>query len=653
MVVRISRLTGPERIILGREGETFLLMGNEAVARGAFEAGVGYVSTYPGTPVSEIGNIFSEIAPKIPGLYFQLSVNEATAIQGAAGASWSGVKALTVSKHVGLNVASDSFITICYNGCNSAYGEGGLILVSGDDPGALGSQNEQNNRFYGPLFNAPIIEPSTPQEAKDFIVEAYKLSNQYDIPIIYRLTTRIAHSRGKVTYGPILEKPKEKGYFKKDIPKFCSLPPHANRNKVRLIERINNIEKEAAKSKLNRTLSGKGEIGIVTSGAPYGYTVEALNLLDAKNTPVLKLGITYPVSRELFTRFVQEYNLEKIIVVEEMESFLETQLKKLAHEQKLPIEIIGKEIYPPYGELSTGDVALGLTKILGKEPKINIQEILQKHQEKSKIIPARTPTFCPGCPERAILYAIRKATKDQAIYGGDIGCYVMSFFPPIGVTDWIVCMSGGLGVANGMSFKTDQDIIALMGDSTFYHTGIPTLINSVYNDANVLLVILDNKWTAMTGHQPHPGSGIRGMGEKSPSMPIEDIVKAIGVKYIRIVDPFEVNRTITVLTDALRQKGPRVVISRRECMLTYQRRIRKEKTEGPKLKQLFWIVPGRCQLCLECVKVLGCTAIRKVLDEEYGEETMFIDQSRCTQCGVCKSACRHCAIARTSILQYS
>ncbi|MEM3526525.1 MAG: hypothetical protein QXV37_03840, partial [Candidatus Jordarchaeaceae archaeon] len=172
-MVRISRLTGPERIILGREGETFLLMGNEAVARGAFEAGVGYVSTYPGTPVSEIGNIFSEIAPKIPGLYFQLSVNEATAIQGAAGASWSGVKALTVSKHVGLNVASDSFITICYNGCNSAYGEGGLILVSGDDPGALGSQNEQNNRFYGPLFNAPIIEPSTPQEAKDFIVEAY------------------------------------------------------------------------------------------------------------------------------------------------------------------------------------------------------------------------------------------------------------------------------------------------------------------------------------------------------------------------------------------------------------------------------------------------------------------------------------------------
>lgn len=651
-MIIISRLTGSQRIFLDQEGETLLLMGNEAVARGAFEAGVGYVSSYPGTPVSEIGNIFSEIAPNIPGLYYQLSVNEAAAVQGAAGASWSGVKALMVTKHVGLNVASDSFVTICYNGCNSAYGEGGLILVSGDDPGALGSQNEQNNRFYGPLFNAPIIEPSTPQEAKDFIIEAYKLSNQHDIPIIYRLTTRVAHSRGKVTYGPILEKPKEKGYFQKDIPKYCSLPPHTNRNKARLIQRINDIEKESAKSKLNKILPGKAKTGIVTSGAPYGYTVEALNLLETKDTPILKLGISYPVSQELFISFVQDYNLEKIIVVEEMESFLETQLKKIAQEQKLPLEIIGKEIYPPYGELTTGDVALGLAKILGKEPKINIQNILQKYQETSKIIPARTPTFCPGCPERAILYAIRKVTKDEAVYGGDIGCYVMSFFPPIGVTDWIVCMGGGLGVINGMSFKTDQDLIALIGDSTFYHTGMAALVNSVYNNANVLLVILDNRWTAMTGHQPHPGSGIRGMGEKSPNMPIEDIVRAIGVNYVRIVDPFEVNHTINVLTDALKQKGPKVVISRRECMLTYQRQLKREKpVEGPKTKQLFWIVPGRCQLCLECVKILGCTAIRKVVDEEYGEETMLIDQSRCTQCGVCKQACLHCAIARTSIIR--
>nr|MDO8079584.1 indolepyruvate ferredoxin oxidoreductase subunit alpha [Candidatus Freyarchaeota archaeon] len=558
-----------------------------------------------------------------------------------------------VCKHVGLNVASDSFITICYNGCNSAYGEGGLILVSGDDPGALGSQNEQNNRFYGPLFNAPIIEPSTPQEAKDYIIEAYQLSNQHDIPIIYRLTTRIAHSRGKVTYGPILEKPKEKGYFQKDIPKYCSLPPHANRNKARLIERINNIEKESAKSKLNKTLPGKAQTGIVTSGAPYGYTIEALNLLEAKDTPVLKLGITYPVSRELFTSFAQNHDLEKIIVVEEMESFLETQLKKLAHEQKLPVEIIGKEIYPPYGELSTGDVALGLTKILGKEPKINIQNILQKYQETSKIIPARTPTFCPGCPERAALAAIRRVTKDQAIYGGDIGCYVMSFFPPLGVTDWIVCMAGGLGIANGMSFKTDQDIIALMGDSTFYHTGIPALVNSVYNDANVLLLIFDNSCTAMTEHQPHPGAGIRGMGEKSPPIPIEDVAKALGVKYVRVVDPFEVNHTINVLTDALKQRGPKVVISRRECMLLYQRRLKKEKPiEGPIKKEIYWVIPGRCQLCLECVKTLGCTAFRRFVDEEYDEETMYIDQSKCTKCGVCKALCLHCAIARTSIIQY-
>lgn len=654
MVIRISRLTGSHRITLDQEGEQFLLMGNEAVARGAFETGVGYVSTYPGTPVSEIGNIFNEVAPKIPGLYFQYSVNEAAAVQGAAGASWSGVKSLAISKHVGVNVASDSFVTVCYNGSNSSYGEGGLILISGDDPGALGSQNEQNNRFYAPLFNCPIIEPSTPQEAKDFIIEAYKLSNQHDIPIIYRLTTRIAHSRGKVTYGPILEKPKGKGYFQKDIPKFCSLPPHANRNKARLIERINIIEKESARSKLNKILPGNAKIGIVTSGVPYGYTIEALNLLEAKTIPVLKLGITYPVSSELFTNFVQDQNLEKIVVVEEMESFLETQLKKIAQEQKLPIEIVGKEIYPPYGELSTGDVALGLAKILGKEPKLNIQKILKKHQETLKIIPARTPTFCPGCPERALLYAIRKVTKDEAIYGGDIGCYVMSFFPPIGVTDWIVCMAGGLGVANGMSFKTDQDLIALMGDSTFYHTGIPALVNSVYNDANVLLIVLDNRWTAMTGHQPHPGSDIRGMGEKSPSIPIEDIARAVGVKYVRIVDPFEVNRTINVLTDALKQKGPKVVISRRECMLTYQRRLKREKkpSEGPKTTELLWIVPGRCQMCLECVKILGCTAIRKVVDEEYGEETMFIDQSRCTNCGVCKQVCLHCAIARTSITEY-
>ncbi|MHA1578265.1 MAG: thiamine pyrophosphate-dependent enzyme [Candidatus Freyarchaeota archaeon] len=654
VVVEISRLTGSSRIALDRDGETFLLMGNEAVARGAIEAGVGFVSTYPGTPVSEIGNIFHEIAHELPGVYFQYSVNEAAAVQGAAGASWSGVKALAISKHVGVNVASDSFVTICYNGANSSYGEGGLVLVTGDDPGALGSQNEQNNRFYGPLFNAPIIEPSTPQEAKDFIVEAYRLSNKHDIPILYRLTTRIAHSRGKVTYGPLLEKPKQKGYFQKDIPKYCSLPPHANRNKARLIERINSVEKESAKSKLNRILPGTEKTGIVTSGVPYGYTVEALSLLDARNTPVLKLGITYPVSQELFTNFVQEHNLEKVIVVEEMEAFLETQLKRIAFEQRLPIEIIGKELYPPYGELSTGDVALGLSRVLGKEPKINIRGSLQKHEEASKKIPARTPAFCPGCPERALLYSLRKVTNDQAIYGGDIGCYVMSFFPPLGVTDWIVCMAGGLGVANGMCMKTDQDIVALMGDSTFYHTGIPALANSVYNDANVLLIIFDNRWTAMTGHQPHPGSGVRGMGEKSPSMPIEDVVKALGVKYVRVVDPFEVNRTINVLTDALKHKGPKVIISRRECMLTYQRRLRRErekKQEGPKTKELLWVVPGRCQLCLECVKILGCTAIRKIVDEEYGEETMYIDPSRCTLCGVCKQICLHCAIARTSIIE--
>ncbi|MHA1652085.1 MAG: thiamine pyrophosphate-dependent enzyme [Candidatus Helarchaeota archaeon] len=630
-----------ERILLkDAPGEHVMLIGNMAMTRACLEAGIQFVSQYPGTPVTDMGTYFSRIAKQVPGLYFQWASNESASITAAAGASWCGVKSLAIMKHVGVNVAADALSVIALNGPTSAEGKGALLVICGGDPGSLGSHSEQNDRFYSWMLHMCHFEPSNVQEAKEWIPMALELSQKFDLVSYFRVTSRIAHTVEEVELKPLPNFSAEKGKFIKDIPKFCSLPPHCINNHKRLYERMEKVEPYV--SKFNQFIPGDSKFGIITGGVPFGYTIEALRHLGLEDVPVLKLGVVHPINENQFVEFAQ--NLDQILVVEELEPFIEVQVKKLAHEHRISAEIIGKKVIRKWGELNVGEVVTGISKLLGKPLDTSINQKLQKYQEYLKLVPPRPPTFCPGCPERALLYSIRKATNEQeTIYAGDIGCYVMSFFPPMGITDWVICMSGGLGAAIGASFKTDQEIIALMGDSTFYHTGLQILVNAVYNNANVILFILDNTWTAMTGGHPNPNSGINGMGEQTIIPSIRDICKSLGIQYVRVVDPYNVYSMISTILEAKKQPGVKVIISQRECMLQYQKRLRKTLPKDIRYKEIFWIEPERCQMCGTCSEQLCCTALRR--NKDY----MSIDIDRCTLCGVCYEICPNDAIAHTII----
>lgn len=620
--------------------EHVMLIGNMAMTRAALEAGVQFVSQYPGTPVTDMGTYFSSIVRHVPGLYFQWSSNESASITAAAGASWSGVKSMAIMKHVGVNVASDALSVIAINGPTSADGRGGLLVICGGDPGSLGSHSEQNDRFYSWMLHLCHFEPSNVREAKEWIPLALDISQKFDLVSYFRVTSRIAHTVEEVELGPLPEFYKEKGTFIKKIPKFCSLPPHCINNHRMVYEKMEKLEPHV--SKFNKIIPGDSKFGIITGGVPFGYSVEALRHLGLNDVPILKLGVLNPINEKQFVDFAQ--NLDQILVIEELEPFIEVQVKKLAQEHRISSEIHGEKYIRNWGELNTPLVVTGISKMLGKPLDTSIDQRIQKHQKYLHLIPPRPPTFCPGCPERALLYSIRSATKEaETIYAGDIGCYVMSFFPPMGITDWVICMSGGLGAAVGAAMKTEQLIIALMGDSTFFHTGLQILINAVFNNANLILFILDNATTAMTGGHPHPGVGINGMGEPAPIPNIRDICKSVGVQWVRVVDPFQPYLMTSTILQAKKQPGVKVIVSQRECMLQYQKRLRKTISHDIRSKKFYWIEPERCQMCGTCSEKLCCTALHR--HQDY----MSIDEERCTLCGVCHEICPNTAVARTII----
>ncbi len=630
-----------EQILLkDAPNEHLMLIGNMAMTRACLETGIQFVSQYPGTPVTDMGTYFSKIAPKVPGLYFQWASNESASITAAAGASWCGIKSLAIMKHVGVNVAADALSVIANNGPTSADGRGGLLVICGGDPGSLGSHSEQNDRFYSWMLHLCHFEPSNVREAKEWIPLAFEISQKFDVVSYFRVTSRIAHTVEEVVLNPLPEFREIKGNFIKNIPKFCSLPPHCINNHKRLYERMDEIKPFV--SSFNQIIPGDSKFGIVTGGVPFGYTVEALKHLGLQDVPILKLGVVNPINDSQFIDFAQ--NLDKIMVVEELEPFIELQVKRLAQEHRISAEIVGEKYIRNWGELNTPEVVTGISTYLDKPLDTSINQRLEKYQKYLSLVPPRPPTFCPGCPERALLFSIRAATnEDETIYAGDIGCYVMSFFPPMGITDWVICMSGGLGAAVGAAMKTDQRILALMGDSTFYHTGIQILVNAVYNNADVILFILDNSWTAMTGGHPHPGAGFNGMGEPTPIPSIRDICKSLGVKWVRVVDPFNSYLMTSTILDAKKQPGIKVIVSQRECMLQYRKRLRKTLPKGKRKKDIYWIEPERCQMCGTCAEKLCCTALRR------SEDYMSIDQDRCTLCGVCYEICPNDAVAHTII----
>jgi indolepyruvate ferredoxin oxidoreductase, alpha subunit len=604
-----------------------LLLGNEAIVRGILEAGIAIVTTYPGTPASEIGDTASVLASEA-GLYMEYSTNELVAVEVAAGAANCGVRALTAMKHVGLNVAADAVMTLAYVGV-----KGGYVIVSADDPECYSSQNEQDNRYYALLSNLPCLEPSDPQEAKDMTIAAIELSEKLELPVLLRTTTRVNHTRGPVTYGKIT-KPNMKGEFIRDMKRMVMIPAFARPQHVSLLEKSERAKEISEKSPYNLIMrEGKKGIGIISSSSAYNYAVEAADILGL-DAGILKLGMTHPLPERMIAKFLKMHR--KIIIVEELEPYLEIQIKAIAKDHAPDVEIYGKTsqlYFPRKGELSTRTVLLGLSNILGEKLPFGFEKIDAKAAEVSKELPSRPPILCAGCPHRASFYVIRRVGGEKAVYSTDIGCYALGTAPPLSVGDLLICMGSSISTAQGISKTTNRNTIAIVGDSTFFHATLPGLVNAVYNNAKVVLAVLDNQTTAMTGNQPHPGTGVTGMGSSSQRISIEKVAAGIGVKYVRVVNPFRIKETEAVLKEALEQDGPSVVVFRAPCALMLARERRRRGIQARAFR-----VSDKCKNCMICIKLLGCPA----LTVEEGK--VQIDASLCTACGLCMAVCPSGAI---------
>lgn len=581
-----------------------LLMGNEAIAWGAVEAGVNIATAYPGTPSSEIFMSLAEMAPKF-GFYAEYSVNEKVALEVAAGAAYAGARAIVSMKQVGLNVAADPLMSLAYIGV-----KGGLVIVVADDPGPHSSQTEQDTRKFGQFAKVPVFDPSTPQEAKDMTVAAFETSERLGIPVILRPTTRTCHVCQDVELGEIRAVAK-KIAFEKD-PKWVIMP----RLSYLKHQELNKKQAQAAnyfeELPFNRS-HVRGNKGIITSGVSYNYVMEALDTIG-QDLSVLKVG-TYPVPTGLICQFLEQ--METVLVVEEQEPVLEDEVIKLAWKNKLLVDIHGKhdDYLTREGELDTDRVKSAVHRLLGVPGQPELNDQLPQ-------LPVRPPTLCAGCPHRASFYAFKKAArKKDVIFTGDIGCYTLGNAAPLEALDTCLCMGAGVTQAQGLKrVEPGRKLVAFIGDSTFFHTGIPGLINAVYNQTNITVVILDNRTTAMTGFQPHPGLRQTAMGTNENQIDIEAVVKAMGVKHVYKTDPYDLATTQAVAVKAMENDGPSVVILERECASLAKSTAR------------CVIQEDECTNCGVCYKALGCPAL-------FVEEDRVRIADTCNGCSVCKQIC--------------
>jgi indolepyruvate ferredoxin oxidoreductase alpha subunit len=609
-------------------GKRVLLLGNEAITRGILETGIGFVTTYPGTPASEIADT-SALVAKDAGLYMEYSTNEIVALETAAGAAICKVRALTAMKHVGLNVAADALMVFAYTGVRAA-----LIIVTADDPECYSSQNEQDNRYYALLSNLPLLEPSDAQEAKDMIAYAVETSEELELPCLFRITTRVAHTRTPVVLDRI-QKPNLKGDFIKDPKRFVMVPENARVYHKVLLDKMERAKTISEKSPFNKVVQTGADAGIITSGIAYNYAAEAVDLLKL-DASILKLGMTHPLPENKIADFLKAH--KRIIIIEELEPYLETQIKAIAKDHTPEIEIYGKtgaSYFANYGELSTRHVVKGLAKVLDKKSPIAFTEIDKKYREAAEILLPRPPILCPGCPHRASFYVIRTATAGKAIYSTDIGCYALGYQAPLQIGDLMFCMGASIGTACGISRAMEQDTIAIVGDSTFFHAAVPGLINAVYNNHKVTLIVLDNTTTAMTGHQPHPGTGITGMNIPTVRVAIEEVARGCGVKYVKVITPFRVKEATDVVKEALKTEGPTVIIFRSPCTLLT---ISEKRRKG--LKVTPCKVTEKCTNCMMCFNQLGCPAF------DIRENNVMINETLCTACMLCATVCPSRAIER-------
>lgn len=534
-----------------------ILLGNEAIIKAALVSGVYFVSGYPGCPAAEIGDDFGKIA-KENGVYAEWSTNEKVALEAAIGASFSGLKSLVNMKSFGINVCSDSLLPLAYTGTKA-----GMVIVVADDPSCWSSaQTEQNSRAYAYLSHIPMLEPADPQECYDFTKLAYELSEKFNTPVILRTTTRVNHQKMPVEFTEVKTIGEfEKGKFVKNPSQYCTMPPRVLEMKAELLEKTEKIRAFAEKSSANKALTGSGRFGIITSGVAHLHALEALDELGLK-IPVLRLGFFYPLPEKKIANFIK--GLEQVLIVEELDGYLEKEVKSIAKDANSKLEILGKDVLSPIGELDSGKIGLALAKITGKKFKLSSASSSIKNP------PRRYPKLCQGCPHLYTIAAIKRIAPD-AIFGGDIGCYMIAGYPPHNTQDYEFAMGAGLGISHGVSKSTNQKVISLIGDGTFFHSGIAPLINTVYNKSNPLLIIMDNRITAMTGHQTNPGMGKTLMGGLVEELKVEDIAKACGVKNVKVLDPSNIQELDATIKEYMAKDEVSVIVCKLVCALLAKR----------------------------------------------------------------------------------
>lgn len=570
------------------------MLGNEAIARGAYEAGVKVSAAYPGTPSTEI----SENIALYDEIYAEWSPNEKVATEVAIGAAISGVRAMASMKHVGLNVASDPLYTISYSGVN-----GGLVVVAADDPGLYSSQNEQDTRCVARAANVPVLEPSDSQEAKDFVKFAYDISEKYDTPVILRTTTRLAHSQGTVTLEDRVE-PEDKTY-ERNPAKFVMMPGNAIGRHLYVEKRMKALAEDGCDFSVNRAEYKDTSIGFITSGIPYQYVKEA-----CPDASVLKLGMVHPLPRKLIEEFASK--VDKLYIFEELEPVIEEQVKSWG------IEAVGKEIFTIQGEYSANMLR---EKILGESICNN----------EPALVPARPPILCPGCPHRSVYSVLKKLGIHAA---GDIGCYTLGAVAPLNVVDTTICMGASISTLHGMEKAKGKEYIknwvAVIGDSTFMHTGVNSLMNMVYNQSSGTVMILDNSTTGMTGHQDHAATGKTLKGEVVPAINIYQLCKAMGIEHVTEVDAFDTQKLESVIREETQRDVVSVIITKAPCVLL----------KGNVFPYKCKAIPEKCKKCGMCLKP-GCPALTK---NEDG--TICIDDTMCNGCGLCEQLCKLGAIEK-------
>ncbi|MEC9485727.1 MAG: indolepyruvate ferredoxin oxidoreductase subunit alpha [Candidatus Izemoplasma sp.] len=589
-----------------------LLTGNEAIARGAYEAGVHFASAYPGTPSTEIlenvglyDEIIAEWAP-----------NEKVALETVIGASIAGGRALAAMKHVGVNVAADPLFTFAYTGVN-----GGAVLISADEPGMHSSQNEQDNRNYAKFAKIPMLEPSSSQEAKDMVKIAFELSERFDTIVMIRLTTRVCHSKSMVTLEDRLTVQPKK--YEKNFNKYVAVPAIGRQLRHKVEDRLNKLKIFTDETNLNMVVDNNQSKGVIVSGMAYQFAQEALG--DTVN--YLKLGFTHPLPKEKIDDFCQQH--ETVYVIEENDPYIESFAKELGH------KVIGRDVFPYTGELTPDVIRRAILS----------QNIESLTVNEDKVV-NRPPTFCSGCPHRGFFYELGKKRK-KIIVAGDIGCYSLAVGQPYDMMDWLICMGAAYSTGHGAQtitdLKKDDDrrLVSVMGDSTFFHTGINSLLNTVYNGGKTINIILDNRITGMTGQQDNPGSGYKLQGDSAQIGDIKAICKALGIKHVKKINPNDLDEVKATINWALELDEMSVIITNWPCVL--KKRYKEEDFETYKdmWQTQDTVLQDTCTGCKACLRS-GCPSL--VFDKEKGK--MSIDKTTCVGCDVCLQICPFDAIVK-------